>query len=102
MAPTVRVETETAVNPVYEAFRDGHERRHLVATTGLGTFSTKNQPARLSRNSRTGDSIAIATPNTPSFRSGKTYREPVGQRLATRFGIPTITIECRKQFVRGV
>ena len=45
---------------------------------GFGTFSTGLRPARRGRNPRTGEKIAIAAPNTPILKAGKTVRDAVG------------------------
>ena len=49
----------------------------IVTIAGFGAFSTRSRPARLGRNPRTRESIAIATSNTPSFKAGRTLGQAV-------------------------
>ena len=44
---------------------------------GFGTFTTKTRGARQGRNPQTGESIAIAASNAPSFKAGKSLRDAV-------------------------
>jgi DNA-binding protein HU-beta len=46
-----------------------------VALVGFGTFSVKARAAREGRNPRTGETIAIAASNTPSFKAGKALKD---------------------------
>ena len=68
---------DTAVGAVSSAIADALASGETVRVAGFGTFSTKPRPARRGRNPRTGESIAIAASNTPSFKAGKTLRDTV-------------------------
>ena len=61
-------------------FSRGHPGRSRERGEGLpagffGTFSTRSRLARRGRNPRSGESIAIATSKTSSFKAGKALRD---------------------------
>ena len=68
---------DRAVGAVFSAISDALAGGETVTLTGFGTFSTKRREARQGRNPRTGESIAIAASNVPSFKAGKTLRDAV-------------------------
>ncbi len=67
-----------AVDGVFEviakALANGEEARIL----GFGTFGTRNRPARIGRNPRTGESMSVAASTVPAFKPGKTLKDTVG------------------------
>jgi len=48
-----------------------------VQITGFGTFESKHRKARQGRNPRTGQTIQIASSNTPAFRAGKGLKDAI-------------------------
>ena len=50
-------------------------RGDRVELRGFGAFSVKQREARIGRNPRTGESVAVARKNTPFFKTGKDLRE---------------------------
>ncbi len=46
-----------------------------VELRGFGAFSVKVRPARMGRNPRTGEAVAVAEKRLPFFRTGKELRE---------------------------
>ena len=68
---------DDAVTAVFSTIADALSRGETVTIAGFGTFSARPRPARRGRNPRTGESIAIAASNTPSFKAGKTLRGAV-------------------------
>ena len=72
-----KAEAEYAVNALLEAIRGALASGEKVSLVGFGTFSARSRPARMGRNPRTGESIAIAASKTPSFKAGKALRDAV-------------------------
>ena len=48
-----------------------------IGLTGFGSFEVVEQPARIGRNPRTGEEIAIAASKTPKFRPGAVLKAAV-------------------------
>ena len=44
---------------------------------GFGTFESKERPARVARNPRTGEEITIAASKTASFKVGKALKDSI-------------------------
>ena len=72
-----RPSADAAVSAVLSTIADALASGETVRIVGFGTFSTRSRSARQGRNPRTGESIAIAASNTPSFKAGKTLRDTV-------------------------
>ena len=76
-----RADAAAAVTATFSTIADALASGETVRIAGFGISSTRSRPARESRNPHTGESIAIAASNTPSFKAGKTLRDAVNQRL---------------------
>ena len=48
-----------------------------VELRGFGTFSTKQRNARIGRNPKTGEPVAIPKKKMPFFKMGKTMKERI-------------------------
>ena len=59
-----------------EALANGEKARIL----GFGTFGTRNRPARIARNPRTGESLSVAASTVPVFKAGNTLKDAVNAR----------------------
>ena len=68
-------DVETIVNHLLDEIGDAMGRGDRVELRGFGTFSVKQRDARIGRNPRTGESVAVARKNTPFFKTGKDLRE---------------------------
>ena len=79
-----RADADSAVSGVFSAIADALVGGETVTIAGFGTFLTKSRSARQGRNTRTGESIAIAASTTPSFKASKTPREAVKMNISTR------------------
>ena len=73
--PLTKAQAKSTVNAVFEVIQDALANGDTVTVTGFGSFSTKSQSARTGRNSRTGESIAVAASKAPSFKAGKALRD---------------------------
>ena len=64
---------DTLFNCVTNALRDGDR----VELRGFGTFTTKLRNARIGRNPKTGDPVAIPHKKMPFFKMGKSMKERI-------------------------
>ena len=76
-ASTPKASADTALGAVFSTIADSLAYGETVRIAGFGTFSRRTLPARQGRNPRTGETIAIAASNAPSFKAGKTLRNAV-------------------------
>ena len=64
---------DTLFNSVTKALKQGDR----VELRGFGTFTTKLRDARIGRNPKTGEPVAIPKKNMPFFKMGKTMKERI-------------------------
>ena len=64
---------DTVFNCVTKALKDGDR----VELRGFGTFTTKLRNARIGRNPKTGDPVAIPQKKMPFFKMGKSMKERI-------------------------
>ena len=64
---------DTLFNCVTIALKEGDR----VELRGFGTFSTKLRNARIGRNPKTGDPVAIPQKKMPFFKMGKSMKERI-------------------------
>lgn len=67
------------VDAIFEAITDSVAKGDPVAFVGFGTFSRVERPARVGRNPKTGESMAIAAAAAPKFSPGSTFKAKVKQ-----------------------
>lgn len=68
-------DVEAIVNTVLGTITDALAEGDRVELRGFGAFSVKRRPARVGRNPRTGDAVAIEEKWSPFFKAGKEIRE---------------------------
>jgi len=68
-------DVEHIVNTILEEIVAALSRGDRVELRGFGAFSVKNRPARVGRNPRTGQKVAVARKFVPFFKTGKEMRE---------------------------
>ncbi len=68
-------DVEHIVNAVLEAVVSALAHGDRVELRGFGAFSVKNRPARIGRNPRTGEKVAVGEKFVPFFKTGKEMRE---------------------------
>ena len=68
-------DVETIVNQLLDEIGDAMGRGDRVELRGFGTFSVKQREARIGRNQRTGESVAVAKKHAPFFKTGKDLRD---------------------------
>ena len=64
---------DTLFNCVTKALKDGDR----VELRGFGTFTTKLRNARIGRNPKTGEPVAIPEKKMPFFKMGKSMKERI-------------------------
>jgi integration host factor subunit beta len=68
-------DVENIVNAILDEIGDAMARGDRVELRGFGAFSVKNRPARVGRNPRTGEKVAVDEKYVPQFKSGKEIRQ---------------------------
>ncbi|AQS40746.1 MAG: Integration host factor subunit beta [Candidatus Tokpelaia hoelldobleri] len=68
-------DVENIVNAVFEEISNTLAQGNRVELRGFGAFSVKNRPARLGRNPRTGETVAVEEKWVPFFKTGKELRD---------------------------
>jgi integration host factor subunit beta len=66
---------EKIVSVVFDGIGDALTRGDRVELRGFGAFSVKRRPARIGRNPRSGEPVAIAEKRAPFFKAGKDLRD---------------------------
>ena len=73
-------DVDLAVKTLLEMMSDALARGDRIEIRGFGSFSLHFRPARIGRNPKTGDSVALEGKHVPHFKPGKELRERVNQR----------------------
>ena len=66
---------ERIVNTMFDEIADALADGDRVELRGFGAFSVKYRDARIGRNPRTGEAVAIEEKWSPFFKAGKEMRE---------------------------
>lgn len=64
-------------SPVYGIIADQVDAGDKVSIGGFGTFEAKKRAARIGRNPRTGESVAIKAKKYPAFKAAKGLRDRI-------------------------
>ena len=78
-ADITKVKAEVAVEAVLEAMKDSLMKGDRIELRGFGAFSVKNRDARVGRNPRTGESVAVEEKHVPFFKTGKLLRDRLNE-----------------------
>ena len=68
-------DVERIVNTVFDEIVEAMARGDRVELRGFGAFSGKSRDARIGRNPRTGDAVAVEAKAVPFFKTGKLLRD---------------------------
>ncbi len=68
-------DVERIVTTIFEEISGALSRGDRVELRGFGAFSVKKRGARVGRNPRTGESVAVDAKAVPFFKTGKQLRE---------------------------
>jgi len=72
-------DVELAVKHLLELMSDALSRGDRIEIRGFGSFSLHYRPARMGRNPKTGEAVALAGKYVPHFKPGKDLRERVNE-----------------------
>ena len=70
-------DVERVVNAILDEITQALSRGDRVELRGFGAFSVRRRPARMGRNPRTGEAVAVKEKHVPFFKTGKELRERV-------------------------
>lgn len=70
---------ERIVSTVFDEISSALAQGDRVELRGFGAFSVKSRDARLGRNPRTGEAVAVAEKFVPFFKAGKDLRERLNE-----------------------
>ncbi len=70
-------DAELAVKAILESMADALVHGQRIEIRGFGSFSVSHRPARLGRNPRSGEQVAVPEKRVPHFKPGKALREQV-------------------------
>ena len=66
-----------AVDGVFAEIGEALARGDEVRIPGFGAFVTRNRPARMARNPRTGETVEVPAATVPAFKAGKPLKNAV-------------------------
>ena len=66
---------ERLVGTVFDTIIGALEEGDRVELRGFGAFSVKKRDARIGRNPRTGETVAVEEKHVPFFKTGKLLRD---------------------------
>jgi len=82
-------DVEHIVNAILEEVVSALSRGDRMELRGFGAFSVKNRPARIGRNPRTGEKVAVGEKFVPFFKTGKEIRDKLnGPKIAAAIAEP--------------
>ncbi len=68
---------ELAIRTVLDLMGEALASGERIEIRGFGSFSLHHRPARIGRNPRTGEPVALPEKHVPHFKPGKALRERV-------------------------
>ncbi len=68
-------DVEKIVNTIFDQIIEAMARGDRVELRGFGAFSVKSRDARVGRNPRTGEAVAVEEKSVPFFKTGKLLRD---------------------------
>jgi integration host factor subunit beta len=73
-------DVELVVTTFFDAITAALARGGRVELRGFGAFTVKHRDARIGRNPRTGEPVAVKERGLPFFRAGKELRERLNHK----------------------
>ena len=70
-------DVDASVDIILEAITKALCNSERIEIRGFGSFFLSHRPARVGRNPKTGEAVAIAATHMPHFRPGKELRQRV-------------------------
>lgn len=72
---------ELSVKSLLELMSQSLSNGERIEIRGFGSFSLHHRPARVGRNPKTGESVALPAKYVPHFKPGKELRERVDEGM---------------------
>ena len=72
-------DVERIINTILDEIIDALAEGDRVELRGFGAFSVKERDARIGRNPRTGETVAVTAKRVPFFKTGKELRERLNE-----------------------
>ena len=76
-------DVEIVVNTIFDAMTGALQTGDRIEIRGFGSFSVRHRRARMGRNPKTGESIAVPPKRVPFFTVGHDLRERVNEGRLT-------------------
>ncbi len=76
-----QADVELAVRCILEQLSKALSEGDRIEIRGFGSFSLHYRPARMGRNPKTGEPVALPAKHVPHFKPGKALRERVNDGL---------------------
>lgn len=89
----VHRDVELAVNAILRQMANSLAKGERIEVRGFGTFSVRRRSARIGRNPRTGETVAIPTKRVLHFKPGKDLRDRVDEGSHPQFPAPDVIEE---------
>ncbi|GAB6034595.1 integration host factor subunit beta [Galenea microaerophila] len=70
-------DVELAVNQIIDSMIESLAAGERIEIRGFGSFSLHHRKARMGRNPKTGEKVALPAKRVPHFKPGKALRERV-------------------------
>jgi integration host factor subunit beta len=68
-------DAEKIVNMVFDSIIDALHKGEKIELRGFGSFRLRERKARIGRNPKTGETVAVPTKKVPYFKAGKELKE---------------------------
>ena len=68
-------DAEAAVVAFVDTIKEALKKGEKVQLIGFGTFESKERPARVARNPRTGEEIKVEASKAPVFKASKALKD---------------------------
>ena len=72
-------DADIAVKEILDAIGQSLAKGDRVEIRGFGSFGLNHRPARIGRNPKTGESVALSGKHVPHFKPGKELRDRVNE-----------------------
>ena len=76
-------DVELAVKLIIEQMSETLANGERIEVRGFGSFTLHHRPARIGRNPKSGDSVALEEKYVPHFKPGKALRDRVNNFTAS-------------------
>ena len=70
-------DVENIINAILDEIIEAMARGDRVELRGFGAFAARRREARIGRNPRTGEAVAVTVKAVPAFKPGKELRERI-------------------------